>query len=92
LKEITMQNASLKAAMDAAASEAAVVTKGLEDALARAKAEIERLQVLVTLCICPRAMTLRVIGFVKHEHTCDWHSRLRASVLVFVRTAARTLK
>ena len=49
LKETTTQKAALKASMDAAASEAAVVAKGLEDALARAKAEIEQLQVLRAL-------------------------------------------
>jgi hypothetical protein len=50
-KEITTQSTALKTKLDAAVLEASILTKGLEDALAHSKAEIERLQVTVFSCI-----------------------------------------
>ena len=50
-KEVTTQNTALKTKLDAAVLEASILTKGLEDALAHSKAEIERLQVTVWSCI-----------------------------------------
>ena len=50
-KEITTQSTALKTKLDAAVLEASILTKGLEDALAHSKAEIERLQVTVWSCI-----------------------------------------
>ena len=50
-KEVTTQNTALKTKLDAVVLEASILTKGLEDALAHSKAEIELLQVTVLSCI-----------------------------------------
>jgi hypothetical protein len=58
------QNAALKTKLDAAVREASILTKGLEDALAHSKTEIERLRVTFVSCIRFRASADHSVCFV----------------------------